>query len=424
MLNATLLAGILALTPGDAVEILLDDERTAVVAAEELALLRPFPVQELFWILQGDEIPAAWTKEGTFDHILSNKQRTTIELAFQDAPHGVCAQYLRGLAETEQSLETKATIVEILGWIGTVSDLSTLLLAASPESERYLAPSKLRSAFARALAEMHRRDAEALEPELPWVFRHAHSGLRMEVVKCVERQPIADPIDLLARMLSVHTNMDVFVLQTMQVVALRHGQRIGQSALQAVRPFLHDQDPACVRLACRTLGAMNDVESISYLIQLLDTDDENLRTAAAYGLSVGTGLQFDDNVLRWRSWFERERTWWDDLAAERFNQLATAPIDVALQALNDISARCLDREALAAGVAPALVRPEESVVLTACAYLRRLSAESCVAELVDLLHREEASIRAASHKALRSITGLRLGADPAEWEGVIRSIER
>ena len=135
MLITTILTGALALTPGDAVEILLDDELTAVKAAGELATLRPFPVQELFWILQGDEIPAAWTKEGRYDYFLTSKQRRTIEFAFGEAPHGTCASYLKGLAEIERGVDTKATIVEILGWMGHVTDLPTLLLAAAPESD-------------------------------------------------------------------------------------------------------------------------------------------------------------------------------------------------------------------------------------------------------------------------------------------------
>lgn len=422
ILQFALLAGLAAPTQGDVVQILLDG--THKDPAAEIARLSPFPVEEVFWMLQGDEIPAAWNDASDEDQFLSSTQERILERALRDAPREVCLEYLRELAGTELGIETKATIVEILGWIGTHNNLDVLLLAASPESERYLAPARLRRAFGDALADVFSRHADRMEPELPWLFRNAHSGLRLEVVHLVENEALLEPIEVLARMLDVHSEFDVLVLQTMHMVALRPTEDGSQVTKRAVRAFLRDDDAACVRLACRTLGALEDVESITDLIHLLDSDDSNQRAAAAYGLSVGTGLQFGENVVRWRSWFERERVWWEERSIERFDELAHGEIGIAMRALREISEHCLDRDELARGVAPALERPERGLVLTAIAFLARLESRAAVPDLIPLLDRRDEDVRRAAWRTLVRLSGQRLAPEVEAWEAYRRSLTR
>lgn len=423
----TTIACTLALLPVqyDVVHLLLEVERPSDDVATELAELRPFPVHEIFWMLEGDAIPADWSPLLDVDEPLTRKQRWVLASTLVRAPRGLTMPFLNELLQSEPQLgvQTKMTIVEVVGWIGRVEDLPTLLRAGAPESELYLAPRPLRKAFGDALGDIFARAPKRIEAELPWVFQNAHSGLRKEVLTLAESGFLTEPIETLGQMLGLHPEFDLLVLHSLHAVGATRSFDASDHTLAEVRRFFDGSHPSERRMACRVVGVLNDVDAISILIRALESPNGNLRQAAAYGLEQCTGLNLDQNVLRWRSWYERDSMWWENDANRCFDELANGDPHSAMKSLMDITGRSLDRRALALSVLPALDRPEVGIVVTTCAFLGRQGSSIVCADLVPLLDSSEISVRVAALKALRRITGLQLAGDARVWGRLVRVLQ-
>jgi hypothetical protein len=68
----------------------------------------------------------------------------------------------------------------------------------------------------------------------------------------------------------------------------------------AIKPMLDAQDPAAQRLACEVLAQIGSPRAIPWLIEKLESDNEDVRNAALNGLRTITKLDAPADGTAWR----------------------------------------------------------------------------------------------------------------------------
>jgi HEAT repeat protein len=163
------------------------------------------------------------------------------------------------------------------------------------------------------------------------------------------------------------------------------------------------------------LGELEDFDAVPAMIELLGDADPGLRSAAHRGLQRLLNRAASPSPGAWRHWYRVERDWLDREAPRLFGASRGADEAAAVAALEEIGRHRLERHRLALEAGLALTHPSAAVRLTACRVLTGLGSRWAAGDLRMALTDPDPAVAAAAGEALRAVTGLRGGNDPADW---------
>jgi HEAT repeat protein len=392
----------------------VDADWDAGVFAARLDEARDGGLQALFEILVVEGVPGAWTEDGSGIALDEHRLGVVSDCLLSASGSALRALLVR-VAQEEPRLRFREVGVEILGEMGLTRDIRLLVLLAAPldESTEVL-PRSLRKAFEHALEEILERSEGGLLV-VREVFDETHVGLRSAIVDAVESLRSEFGLETLADLLGRTKGLDAHVLTAISRVATHVTHPVDESVHAAVRERLDDADAAVMHTAIRACGRLEDYESLPKLLELLASDDEGTRSTAHRGLQDLTGLRFRLDERLWRSWYERETRWWQELQPDLARDVRRGSEGAATKAVMAFAGRHLWRHRLAEVLQDALLRRETTVVVHACRALEELGSARAVPGLLEALEHREAGVRFAAWEALESITGKSLPQDPAIW---------
>src|SRR6185503_7949056 len=189
-----------------------------------------------------------------------------------------------------------------------------------------------------------------------------------------------------------------------------------ESVFESVRRYLRQRDPALVSAAVLACGELGDDGSVEFLMDLLEHADERVRHCAFKALRDITGLGFGEEAARWRSWYQAETRWWEDVAEATLVHVERGRGLEFVRAAREALEHRLFRDRIAEAFAQGLSRRSGGEeVLLSCRALAQLRSPVGIPSLIECLERSDPEVRSAAWKALRAITGVDLPPEVDSW---------
>jgi len=228
-----------------------------------------------------------------------------------------------------------------------------------------------------------------------------------------------DPIGLIASLEPTLRGMSggLLLLAAFSVVLMgpSGGEHTAVEIAWQVRARLSDVQPQTVSAAASALGALEDLDSVDLLLDLLEHPERGVRQSAHRGLQAIAGVQLPLDPARWRLWIAEQRAWYEERAAALPGELASSNRMTLVQALGEVAMHRLHRRDLSHEVSLLLERTEPAVRTLACQVLAQLGVADPVPALIPLLEDPDPAVAAAAQGALHTLTGEALPAEPQAW---------
>lgn len=333
--------------------------------------------------------------------VLDGEQLATVRLVLAGRPRRETLAFLEGLTRAPLELGQRLEAQRLLAAIGEDDNLR-LLLRLSLAAEEPM-PLELRGGFRVALAEILRRDAQALE-QVQGLLADSPPALAAPLVEAVSDLPGARATEVLARLLGRVPALDGLLLARLG----QRGRLAGSASefvFEAVRRYLHHGDDALTSAAARAAAELGDDAAVEDLVGLLESPDERVRAAVFRALAVLSGFDFGSDVTRWNSWYHAEMLWWDHEADDELERVERTHGREFVRAARVALEHRLYRDRIAEAFLPALARRDVEEARLACQALRELRSPIAVAALLECLQRGEPRLEKAAREALRAITG-------------------
>ena len=276
------------------------------VMLEDIAKLGSQAIRACLYLLEHpvlDEHPSLQRQA------LNRYQRELLLTALAAQPRENVGRVLNAaLQERSQELPLRVAAIEVLGRVGSTSDLERLLQLALSDTETELNKS-VEAVLPGACASFTRRNGlpayDALEIHWP--------QLQSPLVECMllgfGELKDARALGLIADTLRFHAEHHGLAVSQILHVGRGTNDRAAREAAHLVRGLLDKDRPHLASLAARALGVLEDTQSIPTLIDMLDAPSEGMRSAASWALQTFTGHQFaGDAASHWRLWWSAEST--------------------------------------------------------------------------------------------------------------------
>ena len=259
--------------------------------------------------------------------------------------------------------------------------------------------------YGAALASTLRREAETCR-ELDAAWDEVDPALRLAALDALAGCGRPQAVAVLAARLDDQPELRAAVLARLGALAEGLEEPADLRAAAQVRALLDDPRAAVRREAALCAGRLQDADSAPRLLELLESGQRGERDAALWALRRVSTLGFSADPRPWRLWLEDERRWWEERAATCLAGLSDPRPEVVLAALDELSRRRLDRDALAAAVV-SMGGPGGELAERRCHVLRALASRAGLGFLRECLagSRDEAVLRAAEG-AWRASTAL------------------
>jgi HEAT repeat protein len=392
-----------------------------------LRSLDPPPLASFVDLLAEESIPAAWfletedTDRSDAFGPLGTESLMALRGALAKVPIVELRPFFATLAAEDPRLDRREVCVSVLAGVGERRDLKLVIELATPADERArVLPRSLRKSYESALRSILERDAGGLG-YLLGAFNELHGGLSSATVDAIGSVPSEEALAALASLLGHAKGLDAYVLSAIAKLGPDVRHPVSDGVLFTVRSLLTNSDPGVVRAAVRACGRLEDYEAVPQLLEMLSQDDENLRTSAHVALGDITGLPLHADVRIWRSWYERESSWWQGESLDVFRDLASRDELAVSNAINEITGQHLFRHELADALLPVLDHQEPELIVMACRSLGQVGSEVAVPPLVASLEHPDWSVRRAAWVALVRITGQDLPPEIEAWQAEIGS---
>ncbi len=287
---------------------------------------------------------------------------------------------------------------------GTATDVALLFALASPADPELPFDSRLASQLEHSLAAILSRDVSAWAG-LTRTFPTLDERVTMIVLRAVSEAASPQAMDFLGALLGRDPSQDVIVLAQLGRVVEFLRAAPSQRTLDYVHESLGSLDPQVRREACLVLGRLEDAQATAEVIELLVDEDPLVAETAYWALKRITGESLNGDVDRWRLWYDREQTWWQDEASGVLEALHGDDVARVAAALRAVVGHGLYRHELAAEVALELRHPNDAIVAQACAVLGVLRSRRVADELQLLLETASERVRPHAEAALVRIRG-------------------
>lgn len=169
--------------------------------------------------------------------------------------------------------------------------------------------------------------------------------------------------------------------------------------------------------AAIALGELEDFSAVPDLIDLLQDDDEGLRSAAHRGLTHLVHRTSTPSAGAWRHWYRVESEWYEREAPRLFAVSRGYKEAEAVAALEEIGRHRYERHRLALEAALALTHKSAAVRRAACQAITGLGSRWAAVYLYRTLGDSDPTVATAAAEALRAVTGETRGNAVEDWDG-------
>lgn len=345
--------------------------------------------------------------------ILSGVQRELVLAAL--TTHGraaVQAQVGERLAEAVTPAQRRAAI-HVWGAVGTPLDLERVfgLAVSAGESGLQRATSEpLRQAVASIVAR---------SPEAHVTLTDRWSSLSNGVLQAVllALGDLGDPaaLDLFAGVLLWRPSLNDLALAQIRKVGPSFDSALNEEVLLQLRPHVLTAEPEKARSVCLALAALDDLEAVPQLIELLSGDSQMLRETALWCLRDLTGLAFASDARRWRHWLESERAWLRERMPSELRRLSPDDPGSVRAALAELRRHPLARSEVASALGRLLRNGSPDVRLLACDAALEVGDRGVVDHLVELFEDASPLVVDAAWRAAKALTRIDLPPDVRTW---------
>ncbi len=395
----------------------------AELMASRLAILGAGHIPAIFQIFHRGAAPGPDGSAEAKDVALEPAQERALLLAMKRMGPAV-NRYFRELSRLSGDREVRMSAVRALGEIASSAELRLMLDLTRPKPEE-ISPAdsiavteELSDAdadrFRAAIEAMLLRDADALA-QVESLLPLAEAEYASPMIHAVANQNSRSALAVLTRHLGSRQELDGLLLTDIGKCAAAQPAPFTQDVNAAVRRYLSASTAELVREAALVIGRLEDSDALPNLVTLLSHSDRGVRQNAHWSLKRITGLYFAADPKAWSPWLELEMAWWRDTAPKLFEKLERAPIGEAMASVQQIARRRYPRHTLAGELTRALTHPEAEVRRLACVALGQFRSRPAVEGLINVLDDPDPELRAAAHRALRSITGTDLPPERASW---------
>ena len=304
----------------------------------------------------------------------------------------------------------------ILRELGGSEDVKTMLELVAPAPEVTVLDPLTAEALRSSLGPLLGRDERAYTM-VERQYARIHDALAPTLIATIGDRRSAAGLDVLLAWLA-HGGTNVrLILAHINRTAARLEPVLPESSLLRVRLLLASDDESVRREAALAVGRLNDFDSLSELISMVEEDTRSVRDNAHWSLKHMTKLGVRPE--RWIGWYQSEFSWWRDEAPALLNSLTLdSPADL-IPAINEISHHRLFRKELAFELTQLLHHPNPNIVRLTCSALRSLQSRSVVKALVPLVEHPDEAVCIQACAALRTITGKDLPCDRRSWEQAV-----
>jgi HEAT repeat protein len=306
-----------------------------------------------------------------------------------------------------QSNATRAAAIDVYGVFGTAKDLATVVGLAehAPEVELDLRREEaLRTTFAAILA----RDEAAfasLNQSMQGCGRDVLTALIFAVGDTRDERGLA----FLTEVLGWRDDLANEVMSQVRVIG-RSSLPIQSELADLVRRRLDSTSESSCRAAVLALGALEDVDSLPRLIELLDTDSIGLVHDAHWSLQRISGVSLPSDADAWWTWFDAESQWRGNELETLLADVESGDLDRCARALQAVSAHWLYRHEIADALLPQLESDDERVRRAVCVTLGDLRSPAAILALKVVLADEDdenATLAKLAERSLAQIQGQR-----------------
>ncbi len=317
----------------------------------------------------------------------------------------------------ELTLDERRGALIHLGETGGRAGLRTMLMVAAPEAEA-LGP-VLRETAARVLgrnpgicSDLWSVLGEAPDPVLPYLIGAlAGAGQRT----C---------LTALSALLNVPDRIPAApILEAIATITSRISPPFDKRVRERVARMLDDGDALVIAAAARAAGRLEDFDTVTRLVELLEHEDTTVRNDTLGALRYMTGLSLRNDPVRWRTWLQSEQRWWREEAPGLIRDLASDDVVSVFGAVNALVSRRMYRNELALELLPLLEDSDPVLRGLACSALGQIGTTRPVSEpflaLIERLDDREESVRACAWAALRLATGLDIPLPYEAWSSAL-----
>ena len=344
----------------------------------------------------GAEAPLLTTSERELlrDRLLVEEPLETLRLLRGGIPAGV-------------SLTGRQDRLLLLGSLGDEADVARLVELASGGAE-----GRLLSHFARSLEALLERVPAALPacvdvvPAEEFELQNAVSGV---LAGCTDARALA----VLAPLIERDTPATAAALGAIAGLA-EDGLLPGWAMIDRVTLKLRSRDAEIRAAACLATGECGAFQAADSLLQLLEDESMAVRRAARIALQSLSGRNYGHDVRRWSSWYALELAWYQQEWPSLQAVLSGGSTPEILRALGGLTAHTAHRREFLPKMLELLDAGAPPVRSHAAAGLGQLGLVNAIPSLVLALADEPAA--ASAHRSLRTLTGLNLPPEQAEWE--------
>ena len=309
----------------------------------------------------------------------------------------------------------RLAVLKILGAHGMRPDLVSLLHWTVDADSKSRVPRALRTEFLNSLTAILKRDPRAMLG-IHELYRLSHPALLPSIAHAVGASGHPDSIDALTDLIHVVPRANSLLLAEISQAANTTRRPLSEKALKRVQSVLESSEGTTRTAAIQTAGDTGLRAAVPSLIDWLKSEDSNLRKQAHVALKKITKQQFRVDPERWKAWYDREVTWYQEEYPDLKHTALHGVGGLASNALKEISKRRFYRERTSPDLLPCLERPEPELVVLTCAVLGHLGSYSSVGPLLEQLEEDKSTaVRKSAFDALRRITGENHGDTPQAW---------
>lgn len=289
-------------------------------------------------------------------------------------------------------------------------------LALAPEQHE-LPPERLPKDFEKAVRESFARiltrDPQGYR-NLRTTIERAPACLHRPMVFALGDTRDSCGIEPLALVLAFHAELAPLVIGQARLLGRSADDTANHTLAKEVRPYLESERVELACAAARSLGELGDDESVAKLLEMLDSPLKPVVDSAHWALRRLSGLNLPPLPGPWRASLASDQLWWDTEATQVLQALVVGTPPERLAAVGSLDGRPWRRAELAREVVATLEDESEVVRLKACAVLAQLGSPAATEGLIGALSDESEAVAQAALKALTSIHGRVLSAEPSE----------
>ena len=389
-------------------------------ALGKLSALGPDSLPSLCAVLWQEPAAKRLREDGQQDRPLAPGERRALMEAIKrhgPAPVTSFARRLAGKGAPAADITRAIQLLQRADQAATIPVLVEIFEGIDPACRRNPA---VRGSFNNTLLAIFQRDLETTSV-LAACWPAMSSAVRNHVLQGLAHSRSVELLGFLQDVLASDHSLEPVIIQRIADLGPAAPGRVRSATLRRIRGHLGGRRVALCRAATSCVGALNDRESVSKLLDLVGHRDRSIASGADGALRRITGLRIPQSAEGWQHWYESEQSWMAGAATDLLRTAQSDDEQKAVAAIHEIARHPLFAAELAEELAPALQSSSPWVRRTVCQALAKLRCRECLPKLVDCLRSEEdAQVRAAVHETLSAITGLQLPPDPASWQRAVK----